>query len=243
MGLSAGEAAIVRKDLKGITRRRELLSFMAIPIVFVALFLVEGVTNTSGGVAGEGGFFADFPTLFAASFFALLISSISFGQESKSVMVLYSLPVLPAEILKAKAFLALAFSLGATLITFTIFSVVGGSSPGIVLEDLVIAVSITVEEVCVGLAFGARFPDFQERPRPRFVDPIWLLVMTVVGLGAALVTALPIIIRDILSAVPGAFSAPWYLFPAAVVFAGIVSVFAYRFARSSSEKLMAEYRI
>ncbi len=120
---------------------------------------------------------------------------------------------------------------------------VGGSSPGVILEDLAIAVSITVEEVCVGLAFGARFPDFQERPRPRFVDPIWLLVMTVVGLGVALVTALPIIFRDILTAVPGAFSVPWYLFPAGVVFAGIVSVFAYRFARSSSEKLMAEYRI
>ena len=243
MGLSQGEAAIVRKDIKGITRRRELLSFMAIPIVFVALFLVESITSTSGGIAGEGGFFADFPTLFAASFFALLISSISFGQESKSVMVLYSLPIGPGEILRAKAFLALGFSLAATFATLAIFSVIGGSSPLVLVENITIAASITVEEVCVGLAFGARFPDFQERPRPRFIDPVWLLVMTAAGLAVALVTALPIIFRDILTAVPGAFAIPWYLFPAAWVFAGVVSVLAYRFAKGSSERLMAEYRI
>jgi hypothetical protein len=243
MGLSQGEAAIVRKDIKGITRRRELLSFMAIPIVFVALFLVESITSTSGGIAAEGGFFADFPTLFAASFFALLISSISFGQESKSVMILYSLPIAPGEILRAKAFLALGFSLAATFATLAIFSVIGGSSPLVLVENITIAASITVEEVCVGLAFGSRFPDFQERPRPRFIDPVWLLVMTAVGLAVALVTALPIIFRDILSALPGTLSAPWYLFPAAWVFAGVVSVLAYRFAKGSSEKLMAEYRI
>ncbi len=58
-----------------------------------------------------------FPTLFAATFFALMISSISFGQESKSVMVLYSLPISAGQILRAKAFLALGFSLAATVAT------------------------------------------------------------------------------------------------------------------------------
>ena len=40
-GLTSSEAAIVRKDLKGVTRRRELISFFAVPIVFVAIFLID----------------------------------------------------------------------------------------------------------------------------------------------------------------------------------------------------------
>ena len=243
LGLTSSEAAIVRKDLKGVTRRRELLSFFAIPIVFVALFLIDTLTGAAGSTSGSTGLITDIPIFLAGTIFALMISSISFGQESKSVMVLYSLPITPDQILKAKAFVALMFALTATLLTLIIFSVIGGDSLGVVAENLVIAVSITVEEVFIGLAIGASHPDFQERPRPRFVDPLWLLVMIPLGFGVAFVTGVPIILRDVFSLVPTAPSAPIYLFPAAVAFAVIVTIFCYRWARGSVRRMMSEYKI
>jgi len=244
LGLSSSEAAIVRKDFKGVTRRRELISFFALPIVFVAIFLIDTLTPGLTGTSSGGlQFLFDLPVILAGTIFSLMISSISFGQESKSVMVLYSLPITSDQILKAKAFVALTFAVLATMATLAIFSVIGKESVGVIAENGVIAFSIAVEEVFIGLGFGAAHPDFQERPRPRFVDPYWLIIMLPTGFVVALVTAIPIILRDVFSLVPSAGAAPLYLFPAAVAFAAVVTVFGYRWTRGSVRKLMSEYKI
>ncbi len=245
LGLTSGEAAIVRKDLKGVTRRRELISFFAVPIIFVAIFLIDTLTPGISGGGGSGALqiVTDLPVFLAGTIFALMISSISFGQESKSVMVLYSMPISPDQILKAKAFLALAFSLSATTAIAVVFWIVGGQSAVFFIENLVIAAAISVEEVMVGLGFGAAHPDFQERPRPRFVDPYWLILMLPVGFAVAAVTAVPIILRDIFVVASVSGPTPLYLFPAAIAFAIVVTAFGYRWTRSSVRKLMAEYRI
>jgi hypothetical protein len=247
LGFTGAEAAIVKKDLKGMTRRRELSSFLIIPVLFTAIFLLEGLTGSQlsgqpGAQAGNGNILLGIPIFFVACIFSLLLSSSSFGQESKSVMVLYSLPVSPGAILRAKAFVALLFSVSATLAILAIFSILDGSTVSMFGQNLVIAMAIVVEEVSLGLAFGARFPDFQEKPRPRFVDPIWLLVMTIAGMAVALVTAVPVIFLDVASTVPGA-STPAYLLPAAIAFAAVVTALSYRFAGNSVRNLMAEYRV
>ncbi len=243
LGLTNTEAAVVRKDLKGATRRMELLSFFAIPLVIAAVFVFEIFLGGAGNTSGAAGFASDYPIWFIGGFFGLMISSISFGQESKAVMVLYSLPISPRELLRAKAFLALSIAVVATLATAIFFSVLGGATLVDALENVVIGVSIAVEEVCIGLAFGASHPDFQERPRPRFVDPIWLIVMMLVGVAVLFATALPIIVRDVIGAIPGANFPVNYFFPVAVVFAAAVSALAYRSATKSVETLMSEYRI
>jgi predicted permease len=242
-GLTSTEAAVVRKDVKGATRRRELLSFFAIPLVITAVFVFEIFLGGAGNTSGATGFVTDYPIWFIGGFFGLMISSISFGQESKAVMVLYSLPISPRELLRAKAFLALSISVAATLATAIFFSALGGATFVDALENIVIGVSIAVEEVCIGLAFGASHPDFQERPRPRFVDPFWLIVMLLVGVVALFATALPIIVRDVVGAIPGVSFPVNYFFPVAVVFAAAVSALAYRSATRSVETLMSEYRI
>jgi hypothetical protein len=243
LGLTSSEAAIVRKDIKGATRRRELLSFFAIPLVITAIFVFEIYVGGAGSATGASGFVSDYPVWFIGGFFGLMISSISFGQESKAVMVLYSLPISPRELLRAKAFLALAVAVAATLATAILFSFVGGATPLEALENVIIGVSIAVEEVCIGLAFGASHPDFQERPRPRFVDPVWLIIMLLVGVAALFATALPIIVRDVIVAIPGVSFPVIYFFPVAVGFAVAVSALAYRSASRSVETLMSEYRI
>ncbi|MGA2666461.1 MAG: hypothetical protein ABSF83_16105 [Nitrososphaerales archaeon] len=206
LGMTGTEAAIVKKDLKGITRRRELSSILIIPIIFTAIFLFEGFANSQIGGGGA------------------------------------SSPISASQILRAKAFVALVLSLGATFAVLAIFSVISRAAPLMVAENALIAGSIAVEEVAIGLAFGARFPDFQEKPRPRFVDPIWLLVMTVVGFAVALATSIPVLYSYVAGTVPG-LSTPVYLYPAAVIFAGVITFVFYRFAGTSVRALMAEYAV
>jgi hypothetical protein len=246
-GLTSSEAAIVRKDLKGVTRRRELISFFAVPIVFVAIFLIDSFAPGIGGNASGGGgsliILTDLPVFLAGTIFALMISSISFGQESKGVMNLYSLPVTPDQILKAKAFVALLFTLTATVAIAVLFWFIGGNGPADLVENLVIAIAIDIEVVFIGLGFGASGPDFQERPRPRFVDPYKLLIMLPVGFVVAGVTVVPIVVRDVFSLASISGPTPLYLFPASLAFAVVVTVFAYRWARSNVRKLMSEYKV
>jgi hypothetical protein len=244
-GFTGAEVAIIRKDAKGATRRRELLTFFSVPIILVVVFSLDILFTPGISEAGTGlGIFDDIPVLFVGGLFGVMISSISFGQESKAVMVLYSLPISPREILRAKAVFALSFALIATGASGVYFAIISGASLVNLLENLLVAGAIAVEEVCVGLGFGASYPDFQERPRPRFVDPFWQLVMIIgVALPILGVTAIPILVRDVIGTIPGASFPVGYLFVAALVFAGAISGLFYRWAGRGVDRLMAEYKI
>lgn len=242
LGLTAGEAALVRKDLRGLVRRRELLQYFAIPFVLAVVFLIQIFFNPASGQAPS--FVSQLPVWFVGGIFGLIVSSISFGQEGRSVMLLYSLPIRPGEVLRAKVFSSLLLALVASMCMFTVVTVVAPAPLVTVASNLAIALAITVEEVCIGLAFGARFPDFQDRPRPRFVDPIGIIVMVLIGIGVMLVTAIPVIVGDIaVATAPGPGSAaPPYLFLSSLVFAGAVIALTSRWAVRETRRLFAEFR-
>ncbi len=199
-GLSRTEATLVWKDLKGLTRRREMLQYFAIPFVLSIVFLVQLVFNPSvgaGSVTASGtpsqvhSEVDQLPVWFVGGLFGLIISSISFGQEGRSAPLLYSLPLTAREVLRAKMFTSMLLAITATLCILAVITVIDRPPPLVFAENLAIALAITVEEVCIGTAFGARYPDFQERPRPRFVDPIGIIVMVIVGMVVMVVTVLP----------------------------------------------------
>ena len=128
-----------------------------------------------------------------------MISSISFGQEGKSVINIYVLPVSPREVFRAKLFVSLLLSLSALVGLFAAVSLAAGLGGPDALVVLVMGILLTIEENFVGIGFGARYPDFQERPRPRFVEPIAILLAILLGFGLTLVGALPIILNAVLS--------------------------------------------
>ena len=141
--------------------------------------------------------------MFVGGYFGLIFSSISFGQEGRSAPLLYSLPLTAKEVLRAKIFTSMLLALIATLGILAVVSVISKAAPAAIIENFVVAVSITVEEVMIGTAFGARYPDFQERPRPRFVDPYGIILMVVVGTGVMLATAVPSLLSGALTSFPG----------------------------------------
>jgi hypothetical protein len=243
-GLSTVEATLVRKDLKGLTRRRELLQYFAIPFVLGIVFIFQIFFNPAVGAgASQGGSLTDqLPVWFVGGLFGLIISSISFGQEQRSAPLLYSLPLTPKQVLRAKMFTSLLLAMVATIGIFVVVTVITRPPPLNILENFVIAVAITAQEVCIGTAFGAKYPDFQERPRPRFVDPLGIIVMVVVGMVIVIITALPSILGDALTSFPGLQSEVRSLFLASIAFAVAVIGLSYSWASRETKRLFVEFR-
>lgn len=247
LGLSPVEASLVRKDLKGLTRRRELLQYFAIPFVLAIVFIFEIFFNPSSGLGSGGASKAsavseEIPTWFVGGLFGLMISSISFGQEQRSAPLLYSLPLTAKQVLRAKVFTSMLLAVLATVGIFVVVTVVSRPPPLAALENFVIAVAITAQEVLIGTAFGARYPDFQERPRPRFVDPYGVILMVIVGMVVVVVTALPSIVGQALSSVPGVQSEVQPLFLVSLAFAAAVIGLSYSWANRETKKLFVEFK-
>ncbi|HYA71183.1 MAG TPA: hypothetical protein VEH28_07450 [Thermoplasmata archaeon] len=179
-GLSAAESALAIKDLKGLVRRREMLPTLVVPIVLVVLVLVEG--NTLGGVVSV------LWIGWVAGFFALLLAGTSVGQERKALQSLYAFPLSAASVLRAKVAFVLVpsfvVSLGLVLLVGFFF----GLPPGAFLGVLFLVITVSVVLTFWGLAFAARYSDFQDRPRPQFLRPAGMLAAT--GSGMALLFAI-----------------------------------------------------
>jgi hypothetical protein len=112
----------------------------------------------------------------------------------------------------------------------------------VALEEIIIALLITTEEVFIGTAFGARYPDFQERPRPRFVDPLGIIAMMIVGMIVLVLTALPSILGSALVSIPGVQPQLRSLFFVSIAFAAAVIGLSYRWAARETRRLFVEFR-
>lgn len=180
LGLTPAEAALVSKDLRGFTRRRELAPMLVLPIVFLVLAFLNGP-----GLGGVGG------VLWAGwvgGFFALLIAATSVGQERRSLLFLYALPVAPSSIARAKAVSVLVPALLVSIGTSALMGyVVHLPAPGVG-GALLLAVGATVALAFWGLVFASRFSDFQERPRPQYLRPAAML--GAIGSGMLLLFAI-----------------------------------------------------
>jgi len=239
-GFSAVESALIRKDLKGLTRRREMVPFLAIPFVMTAAFLLPQFTGV-GGPRGPSSGAAGFPLLLVGGIFALIFSSVSIGQEGKAIANIYTLPVTPRQYLRAKAALALTFALAATAVMVVVTSVILGLGEKEVLSVLILAPAVAVEETFIGLGFASRFPDFSERPRPRFVKPVGMLVAFPTGVAIMLASISPVIISLVAGSIAVDIGSIYtILMAAALIFSVAVSLLAYRWARGGIANLLRE---
>jgi hypothetical protein len=237
-GLTQAGSAIVRKDLKGLTRRRELISLLAIPFVFVGIFFIQGLY--SGGSAAPGRGAPASIVLIGVALFSMMISSSSFGQEGTAVQNLYALPVSSSEILRAKLFTALSITLPVGLALSILASLISGAGVAAIAILALLSVALVLEQSLLGLALGSRYPDFREGPRPRFVEPVPLMGGVLLSMLVAALTAIPIslVLDPNLSGII-TLSLP-IVFGVDLVVALTVSILALRLARSGSKKLMLE---
>jgi hypothetical protein len=179
LGLSRAESAIVTKDFHGLARRREMLPMLVVPLVIFIVILVESAGNSGSGLSHP---WALVFVGWAGGFLALLMSTTSVGQERRALQTLYAAPVTGRSVFRAKAtsvlLPALVVTVGVTVATAVLFGLPWLPAGGMVVIGCLGATAAAFW----GLAFAARYSDFQERPRPQYLRPSAMLAATLSGM-------------------------------------------------------------
>ncbi len=233
LGYNAVERAIIRKDLRSLVRRREMTRFLAFPIVMTVIMFVS-TSSAAGAQPYEISFFV----MMAAIFFPYLVSLISIGQEGEAVWTIYSSPITEKELVKAKVSTVLFPSIVILFVLLGLVSVLIWPGLSTFMVMLVLGFSLTVESALIGLALGARFPDFRVVPRSRFITFKGGL-LGFLAVGAAIISTIsPMLLHGVLQI--EAFNITMALLAVALV-AGAICYVAYRSALSSVVRLFREH--
>jgi hypothetical protein len=206
LGLSSAEAAIVRKDFRAFTRRREMISIFIVPIIMIILPIMQsfGVTGTTAGASSTSNFiFQSIIFFLPAGFTALLLGEVMIGEEGQSVWRIYASPISPKSLVKSKTFFLILFS---TVILFI------SGSIGVVFYHTSLQMSIAaflegfLAMLAVGivaLAIGLKGPDFSQTRRARMVRQEWSLIGLVIGAVVGLSVLAPLFLTAGLSIFTG----------------------------------------
>jgi hypothetical protein len=190
--LGAAESALIQKDLRSLTRRREMTRFLAIPFVLaisIGIFFLPFGTNSTPQAPGFLSI-ALFYTLPVAIFVGAL-SMTSIGQEGYAVWNIYAAPLQPGQIMRAKLLFAMILGLAFGIALLTIFAFLVNFVAAYYSMMLLIAVLVVLEASTLGVYTAARFPDFREMVRARYVGVWGSMLGIATAYGAALLTIAP----------------------------------------------------
>lgn len=192
LGLNPTEAAIVRKDFKSLTRRREMARILAVPVVIVVSMVIPSLmTADERPSLFSNVMFWAFPLLLGVLLFVLMNSMTSVGQEGHAVWNLYSSPISPKEFVKAKVSVNLTLSWPIALVFWLGITLLGHPSLRSSIAFLLVSTALIPVESLLGLMVGVRFPDFSETVRSRFVRLPGMLIGMLIGMFSAGVILAP----------------------------------------------------
>ena len=121
LGFSTVEAAIIRKDIRAFTRRRELIGIFIIPIVFIIVPIFNSINiSNQGAPSGINLFFEAMIFLFPAGIIAMTLGNMLIGEEGQAVWRIYASPISPKSLVKSKFAFLTFFSIIVLIITGTI---------------------------------------------------------------------------------------------------------------------------
>jgi len=192
MGFSSIEAAIIRKDFKVFTRRRELMYIFIFPIVFIIMPILSTMRG-SATPSPFSSFLFIYLALLPGTLMAVILGSLIVGSEGESVWYLHSSPVPAKSFVKAKYFFIIIFSIVVTLTCSLIAGLLEATSVQVNIISFIEAVFLMFSLAMVSLTFGIRGADFRELPRPRMIKPIWSLINMLVCMSIGLAIVSPLI--------------------------------------------------
>ncbi len=195
LGFSSAEAAIMRKDFRAFTRRREMVSIFIVPIIMIILPLMQslGVTESSGSAQATGNLiFESIIFLLPSSFSAMLLGQVMIGEEGQSIWRIYASPISAKSIVKSKTFFAIIFSVIILLLSGTIGVIFYQPSLQVAITAFLEGFFVLLAVGIVALTIGFKGPDFSQTRRARMVRQEWSLIGLVVGavVGASVLAPL-----------------------------------------------------
>jgi hypothetical protein len=228
LGFSSVEAAIIRKDFRAFTRRRELISVFIVPIIIIIIPLLESQGVISGATTGQtsltlvGTIF-----LLPAAAMAMLLGEIMIGEEGQAVWRIYASPISAKNLVKSKYFFVTLFS----TIILLVAGIVGIAFYHPSLRETIVAFIegffIIFPIGAISLYIGFRGADFSETRRARMVRQEWTLVSFFAAAiaGAAILAPLvPYVIASLIpSSIPGLAGNSFYL-AISVFSSGVISL-------------------
>ena len=197
LGFTSGEAAIIRKDFRAFTRRREMVSIFIVPIILIILPIMQsvGVSGSVGTVQDAGSLiFEGIIFLLPSSFSALLLGQVMIGEEGQSVWRIYASPISAKSLVKSKTFFLLIFSTIILLLSGTIGVIFYQPSLYVAITAFLEGFFVLLAVGIVALTIGFKGPDFSQTRRARMVRQEWSLIGFVVSSIVGLCVLAPLIL-------------------------------------------------
>jgi hypothetical protein len=241
LGFTPVQAALIRKDLKAFTRRRELMFTFILPIIFLIVPVMSSMNPSSSQSPME--FWIVYAIILPTSIMAISLGSFMTGEEGQAVWTIYMSPVSAKDFVKSKFTLMLVFSLFMLPITaaivFIVFQPSIRTATLLVLESVFLACALG----SLSLSNGIKGADFNEIPRPRMMRPEWGLVNVLVCGAVGLIIMLPFIPYIISVFVGGStnlFINPFVASGISGALAATFSVVFYKMAIENAKELLSK---
>ncbi|MBA7671940.1 hypothetical protein ES703_80109 [subsurface metagenome] len=234
LGFSPLEAAVMRKDFKALTRRRELMYVFMLPIMLVIMPFITVINK----VPEFYSFLFVWLTIIPGALMASSLGSWMVGIEGDSVWYLYSSPITARSLVKAKYSFAVLFSLAITLVGSIIGGLLAAPSMGIAAIALTEALFLIFSLGMVSLSFGIRGADFRELPRPRMIRPKWAIINMIVGTLLTLAIVFPFVIYAVKFFLETVQAPLYAMVPISGVIASVVAYAFYRIALKNAEEFL-----
>ncbi len=246
LGFSSVESAMIRKDLKAFTRRRELITTFILPIVVTIIPIVSSFnTGQSSSAAFPPQFGFAFTSLFPAGIMAMMLGNFMTGEEGQSIWRVYFSPISARNYVKSKYFFMLFFALIVLPITAAVGYVIYHPTIRTLLTLLFESVFVAFAAGALSLANGIKGADFNEFPRPRMIRGEWSLI-NLVTCGAVVLGILAPLFPYLISALIGAQIVFLGLYQAVIVsgvIAAVLTVIFYQVAVRNAKDLLTKAQV
>jgi hypothetical protein len=247
LGFSTVEAALLRKDFRAFTRRRELMTIFIVPIMVLILPIMQSLNTAQMPVPPQfSSYLFAFTSLLPAGIIAISMGSFLIGEEGQNVWRIYASPVSAKNLVKSKYAFIIFFSLIVLPITGIIGFVIYRPSMRAMLVLVLESVFMVFALGSLSLSNGIKGADFTEAPRPRMIRTTWGFI----NLFACALSAIAILapfFPYVLSVVAAGLISPLIELYQAVIISAIIAVILtvifYRMALKNAKELLTKAEI
>jgi hypothetical protein len=248
LGFNSVESALLRKDVKAFTRRRELMTVFILPVVFLILPIMTslngGQTPSAGAPGGLTWFWLIYVTLFPTALMAMSMGNFLTGEEGQSVWRVYMSPISAKSYVKSKYTFLLFFAFIILPITATAGVFLYPHSLRATVVLVLEAVFLAFSAGALSFAVGIKGADFTELPRARMIRPEWSLISFGACIGVAAAVLLPFLPYILSLIIGGAPLIDLYIATAiSGVIATVLTVAFYRWAVDNAKELFAKAQV
>jgi hypothetical protein len=247
IGFSAVEAALLRKDFRAFTRRRELMTVFIVPIVVIMVPVMQSLSWVNEPVPPQLILSMKATTfLFPAFILVLSLGNFMIGEEGQAVWRIYSSPLSPKNLVKSKYFFIILFSLLVLAITGIFGILIYHPSLHATIVAFFEPVFLVFALGSISLSNGIKGADFSEAPRPRMIRVKWAIISLIGCFLAAIAVLAPFVPYMLSIIVPNLFVTfidPYLATVVSGIIAAVITVIFYRVALKNANELLTKAEV